>query len=36
MDVLMALHQRQGADAVADQRRRLEIEGFGGVFHLTG
>ena len=36
VDVLVALHQRQGADAVADQRRRLEIERLGGVFHLAG
>ena len=36
VDVLMALHQRQGADAVADQRRRLEIERSGCDLHLAG
>ena len=34
VDVLMSLHQRQRADAVADQRRGLEIERLGGPVHL--
>ncbi len=34
MDVLVALHQRQGADAVPDQRRGLEIERVGRLLHL--
>src|SRR5712671_3971407 len=35
VDVLVALHQRESADAVADQRRRLEIERFGRPFHFN-
>ncbi len=34
MDVLVALHQRQRADAVADQRGGLEIERLGRFLHL--
>ncbi len=34
VDVLVTLHQRQGADAVANQRRRLEVERLGGSIHL--
>jgi hypothetical protein len=36
VDVLVALHQRERADAVADHRRRLEIAGIGGGLHLAG
>ena len=32
----MALHQRQGADPIPDQRRRLEIQSFRCILHLGG
>src|SRR6185312_6601674 len=34
VDVLVALNQRQRADAVADQCRGLEVERPGGLVHL--
>ena len=34
MDLLMSLDQRQGADAITDQRCRLEIERLGRRLHL--
>ena len=34
MDVLVSLHQRERAYAVADQRRGLEVERLGGAVHL--
>ncbi len=34
VNILVSLHQRERADAVADQRRGLEIERLGGPVHL--
>src|SRR5215471_15255698 len=36
VDILMALHQGQGANPVADQTRGLEVEAVGGLLHLAG
>src|SRR6516164_6001309 len=34
VDFLMALDERQGSDAVSDQRRRFEIQNFSRALHL--
>jgi hypothetical protein len=36
VDDIVALHERQPADAVADGRRAFELQRFRGVLHLGG